>query len=296
MKTKKILLGIGFFVLALLVTLAGTAYFFAVQAMQDFDFFSKAVLHPRVSPKEAYDREPVPGIKKVSLFIPCADGSKMHAQYFKKPGSDMLLIANHGAGGNLLGRAYIAQSAAHANCSTLLYDYRGYALSTGKFDLDSILEDGLTAYDYAHKTLGYPAEKIIECGESIGSAVACQTATSRPCGGLLLLSGVTRLPVAVRKILPVFWIFPDSCFAKTKINNAATIKNVHVPVLLVHGKLDEQVPYECSQENYAAASEPKKLVLLPNCGHDDVGRQDAEEFQKAINEFVASLSSKSKDK
>ncbi len=66
---------------------------------------------------------------------------------------------------------------------------------------------------------------------------------------------------------------------------------MHVPVLLVHGKLDEQVPYECSQENFAAASEPKKLVLLPNCGHDDVGRQDAAEFQNAINDFFASLGS-----
>ena len=260
--------------------------------MQDFAFFSKAILHPIAAPKEAYDAEPVAGIKKLSLFIDCADGSKMHALYFKKPGADKLLIANHGAGGNLLGRVYIAQSAALANYSTLLYDYRGYALSTGKFDLNSILEDGLTAYDYARKELKYPAEKIIVCGESIGSAVACQTAANRPCAGLLVLSGVTRLPVAVRKIFPVFWIFPDSCFAKTKIDNPATIKNVHVPVLFVHGKRDEQVPYECSQENFAAAREPKKLVLLPNCGHDDVGRQDTEQFQKAINDFVSSLNNK----
>ncbi len=126
------------------------------------------------------------------------------------------MIANHGAGGNLLGRVYIAQSAAVANCSTLLYDYRGYALSTGKFDLDSILEDGLTVYDYARKTLGYPAQKIIVCGESIGSAVACQTAANRPCGGLLLLSGVTRLPVAVRKNPSHFLDFSRRLFRQNK--------------------------------------------------------------------------------
>lgn len=288
MKIKKILQIFGIFVLLLCITLFCATYYFVVQAMQDFEFFSKAVLHPIKAPKEAYEVEPVAGIKKISLFISCADGSKMHALYFKKPGADKIFVVNHGAGGNLLGRVYIAQSAALANCSTLLYDYRGYALSTGKFNLDSIIEDGLTAYDYAHEQLGYPAEKIIVCGESIGSAVACHTAANRPCAGLLLLSGVTRLPVAIRKIIPAFWIFPDACFAKTKIDNPTTIKNVHVPVLLVHGKLDEQVPYECSQENFAAASEPKKLVLLSNCGHDDVGRQNAKEFQSAINEFVAS--------
>lgn len=291
MKAKKIFQIIGIFFLLLFITVLGSTYYFVVQALQDFEFFSKAVLHPIVAPKEAYDKEPVAGIKKLSLFIRCADGSKMHALYFKKPGADKVLVVNHGAGGNLLGRVYIARSAALANCSTLLYDYRGYALSTGNFNLDSILEDGLTAYDYAHKQLGYPDKKIIVCGESIGSAVACQTAANRPCAGVLLLSGVTRLPVAIRKILPVFWIFPDACFAKTKIDNPVTIKNVHVPVLLVHGKQDEQVPYKCSQENFAAASEPKKLVLLPNCGHDDVGRKDAEEFQKAIDDFVDSLDS-----
>lgn len=260
--------------------------------MQDFEFFSKAVLHPQKSPEKAYNREPIDGIKKQSFFIPCSDGSNMHALFFKKPDAEKLVIVNHGAGGNLLGRIYIARAAAKANCSTLLYDYRGYGLSTGKFDLNNILEDGLTAYDYAVKELRHPAGKIIVCGESIGSAVACQTVEKRPSAGLLLLCGVTRLPVAIRHIFPVFWIFPDSCFAKTKIDNPVTIKNVHVPVLLVHGKIDEQVPYQCSEDNFAAASEPKKLVLLPHCGHDDIGKHDSEEFQKAIGEFVASLDKK----
>lgn len=289
MKIKKILSIVGLTVLGLVVVSAGYIYFVIFNTIHDFTYFSKAVLHPRVSDKEAYEIEPVPGIKKQSLFIPCPDGSKMHAWLFKKPGADKLMIINHGAGGNLIGRAYIARRAATANCSSLLYDYRGYAQSTGDFNLDTILEDGLTVYDYARKELKYPADKIIVCGESIGSAVAAQTAEARPCGGLLILCGVSRLPVAIRKIVPIFWLFPDVAFAKTKIDNPTTFKSVSVPVLFVHGKKDEQVPYECSEENFKVASQPKTIALLPSCGHDDLGEFDSEIFQKAINEFVGSL-------
>jgi len=287
LNTKKFLKIIAVVTVFLAAIILGTIYYATAVTMNDFDFFSRAVLHPFVFPKEAYDIEPVPGIKKVSLFIPCADGAKMHALYFKKPGADKLVIVNHGAGGNLLGRVYIAQSAALAGASTLLYDYRGYAQSTGKFNLDTILEDGLTAYDYANKKLGYPANKIIECGESIGSAVASQTAVKRPCAGVLMLCGVTRLPAAVRKIFPIFWIFPDAIFAKNKINNLETIQNVHAPILFIHGKLDAQVPYQGSEEMFAKASKPKQLVLLPDCGHDDLGRKDAEQFQKAMDDFLS---------
>lgn len=289
MKAKKILAITGMTILGLVVVSLGYIYFVILHTISDFTYFSKAVLHPRVSAKEAYDVEPVPGIKKESIFIPCSDGSKMHAWLFKKTGADGLVIINHGAGGNLIGRAYIAKRAATANCSSLLYDYRGYAQSTGDFNLDTILEDGLTVYDYARKELGYPAEKIIVCGESIGSAVAAQTAAVRPCAGVIILCGVSRLPVAIRKIVPIFWLFPDAAFAKNKIDNPRTFKSVHVPVLFVHGKKDEQVPYECSEVNFKAASEPKTIVLLPGCGHDDLGVFDSAMFQKAIDDFVASL-------
>lgn len=287
LNTKKIIKFVVIFCVALIFTELVAVYCFVAKAMGDFDFLSRAVLHPRSVAKEAYEIEPVAGIRKNSFFIPCSDGSKMHAWYFKKPDSDMLLIANHGAGGNIITRTYIAQSAAKSNYSTLLYDYRGYAWSTGKCNLDSILDDGLTVYDYARKELGYSADKIVECGESIGTAVACQTAASRPCAGLIMLSGLTQLPTPVRHIFPILSLFPDMFYAKNRIDNIATIKGIHVPVLFVHGKKDEQVPYQCSQQMYAVAPEPKKLVLLPNSAHDDVGRKDADQFQEAITSFLS---------
>jgi len=286
---RKILKVVCIFFAALIVTELAAVYYFVATAMSDFEFLSKAVLHPRSATSKEYDIEPVTGIKKVSLYIPCIDGSKMHGWYFKQPNSDRLVIVNHGAGGNLITRTYVASSAAVANCSSLLYDYRGYARSTGKCNLDTILEDGLTAYDFAVKQLGYSPNKIIQCGESIGTAVACQVAAKKRCAGLIMLSGLTQLPTPVRHIYPIFSIFPDSVYAKNQIDNIASVKSVHVPILFVHGKLDEQVPFRCSQEMFTAASEPKTLVLLPNSAHDDVGRSDAEMFHSAINTFLASV-------
>lgn len=263
-----------------------TVYFTVASCMNDFSFFSKSVLHPINSSPKDYESAEIKGTTKQSFYIPCSDGSKMHALFFKNLHSDQLLLVNHGAGGNLLGRMYIAEAAEKAGCSTLLYDYRGYALSTGSFNLDTILEDGLTAYDYATKVLKYPADKIIICGESIGSAVAAQTATQRKCARVLMLCGVTRLSVAARKIFPIMWIYPDFAFAKNKINNSETIKLVHAPLLFIHGAKDEQVPYQCSEEMFARASEPKKIVILPNSSHNDLGTADIQSFQRAICDFL----------
>ena len=39
------------------------------------------------------------------------------------------------------------------------------------------------------------------------------------------------------------------------------------PLLLVHGESDEILPDRCSRDLYRAASEPKELILYPNCRH-----------------------------
>ena len=64
------------------------------------------------------------------------------------------------------------------------------------------------------------------------------------------------------------------------------MKNVTAPILFMHGKKDTIVPFQHSEEMYAAAHEPKQLVLLNDCGHNDMGVQNTEQFQGAIKDFI----------
>jgi len=51
------------------------------------------------------------------------------------------------------------------------------------------------------------------------------------------------------------------------ITTAPKASEVKVPWLLVHGTEDDVVPIEDSQEIFAHANEPKKLVEIPGANH-----------------------------
>ena len=57
------------------------------------------------------------------------------------------------------------------------------------------------------------------------------------------------------------------------------------PVLLVHGTGDRLVPHRFSEALYAAAPEPKKLVLVEGGGHYNTSWVGATQYREAIAEL-----------
>jgi uncharacterized protein len=62
-----------------------------------------------------------------------------------------------------------------------------------------------------------------------------------------------------------------------------------MPVMFVHGIEDELIPYRMSQSLYAAAPEPKKLLLVPDAKHNNGDLFfNRSEFRQGIQRFAAS--------
>jgi len=259
------------------------------EQLHDENVVSCLVLRPTVGANEVYSLDLVPGAKKQSIFIDTPDGKEVNAWLFKVPGSDKLTIVSHGNAGNNSNRLFLANVLVPAGSSVLLYDYRGYGLSTGTPTVKGILQDGLTVYDYAHKHLGYPANKILLYGESIGTGVTCNLACNRGCAAVILQSGIASLPAVGRAVFPLLWAYPDFVFGGPHLENVERVKEIHVPILFLHGKVDHIVPFQNSQQMFANANEPKELVFLPDCGHNDMGVQNTKSFHDAIARFVAQV-------
>jgi uncharacterized protein len=247
------------------------------------------LLRPEVGTTENYDRAVIAGVKKTDIAIPTADGKQMHAWLFTPPNSNKIAVVSHGNAANIAYRMYIAKALLKTGCSVLLYDYRGYGKSTGSATMNGILEDGITAYDYVRNTLKYDDKHIILYGESIGSGVTCHIASLRPCLGVIVQSGLASIPSTAKAQISLLSIFPDIVFAQPQFANADALRKIHVPVLLIHGKLDHTVAPGESAKMYASANEPKTLVWLEHCGHNDVGDKDSELFHESIEKFVNSL-------
>ena len=284
-KTKKAII---FSFLVLFATFAGVYLAFA-SLLSKRAVLQPILLHPEVGTTEYYDRSVVAGVKKTNIYIPTADGKKIHAWLFSLPNSDKVAIVSHGNAANISYRMHIAKALLKAGCSVFMYDYRGYGMSTGNATMNGILDDGITAYDYVHDPLNYDGKQIILYGESIGSGVTCHIASMRPCLGVIVQSGLASIPSTARAQIPLLSIFPDIVFAQPHFANAEALSKIHVPVLLIHGKLDHTVAPGESAKMFVSANEPKTLIWLDHCGHNDVGDQDSQLFHESIENFVRTL-------
>lgn len=222
-------------------------------------------------------------------FFAGPSGKKLHGWLFRTPNTDTVVIVHHGNAGNILNRLFIAKHLIIAGASVFLYDYEGYGKSEGTPNLNQLTPDGLAAYDFVKNDLKF--NHIVNYGESFGSNVASNVSMARPCDALILQSGLCSLP-AVAKSGPFFInLYPDFIFPDPKLDNLAIIGNIKKPILIVHGLKDKLVPASHSQQLFDKAAQPKRLVMLPECGHNDVGEKDEMLFEVSLKDFVDDLKS-----
>jgi uncharacterized protein len=237
---------------------------------------------------ERYQLKSLDGVPRENLRIPSSNGHTLDAWFFRKPGSTRVALVSHGNAGNLSYRTALATDLLQAGVSVLLYDYQGYGLSNGSPTVKHICDDGLATYDYLREKLGYDPKNIILVGESLGCAVACQTSTARTCCALILLYGFSSLKSIACDKFFVLRAYPVALFPKPNLDNVAVLKSPHPPLLIMHGEHDQTVPVSHGKHLFAAAAEPKKLVILPNSGHY-IAQEDHDLFMSSLKEFVGSL-------
>ena len=64
------------------------------------------------------------------------------------------------------------------------------------------------------------------------------------------------------------------------------IRDVHAPILIVHGTLDEVVPLAMGQQLYAAAPEPKRIYAIEGAGHNNVLEVGGQSYLACLQRFV----------
>lgn len=176
--------------------------------------------------------------------------------------------------------------------SVLMIDYRGYGRSEGGFPSESqVYQDAATAWDYLVYQRQIPPSQILIYGHSLGGAVAIDLAVKHPnAGGLIVESSFTSIQkvVAYRNN---FWMFPVDSILTQRFDSITKVPNLKIPVLFIHGTADVIVPAFMSQDLYAAAPEPKKLLLVPGAAHNNVAEVAASVYLEAMRSFVISTES-----
>jgi len=164
----------------------------------------------------------------------------------------------------------------------LAISYRGYGTSGGKPHEAGFYHDARAAIEYLHES-GVPYGKMVFYGESLGSGIALQMATEyQNARGLVLEAPYTSVVARAAEIYP--WI-PVKYLLKDKFDSLAKIGNVKIPVLIMHGELDETIPIAHGRKLLEAARHPKKGIFYPHIHHIDFAPDDlAENISQFLKE------------
>jgi alpha-beta hydrolase superfamily lysophospholipase len=203
------------------------------------------------------------------------------------------VVILHGAGSAKESHFDFARGCRADGIAALAYDARGHGRSDGDFGpgaIDDVL--AMVALLRAH------AEPIALRGSSMGGFQAlhagardhslCAVVAICPAPEDLLLRGL-RSDEEPRfrcdATATAEWL------RSLDVHEAVAALGPSTGLLLLHARGDEQVPYTVSEELYAAAHEPKRLLLLPGGHHRSL--QHDMELQAESRRFVLASASRS---
>ena len=208
-----------------------------------------------------------------NLFLPFSDD----------PAPAIVIL--HGAGSRKENHADFARAAVGQGFAALTFDNRGHGESEGDLG-PSVIADMQRLFAELAQRPEIDERRIALRGSSMGGQLAIHAgAVSRhvaavvaicPASEQMVLPDMRRL--AAGKAPP-----PDSGLASMRVDAPAMVAWLEEndvrdavklmgakPLLLVHARGDEVVPYTFSEELYVLAEEPKRLLLLEGGHHRSV--------------------------
>jgi len=217
-----------------------------------------------------------------TLDVKAADGLNLRSWYRAPRKGKPVMVFFEGNGAHPGYRNFKVRPWLDAGYGLLFVGYRGYGGNPGKPSEQGIYNDSRAAIDAVLKR-GIPQESLVFYGESIGAAMAVQMATEYKPAAMILEAPFTSLAdVGVHH----YWWLPVRLLARDKYDSISKIKNVHVPLLLIHGEKDRIVPVRFGRRLFAAANEPKQAVYIPEAGHNDLYEWGAAE---TVGRFLREL-------
>lgn len=177
---------------------------------------------------------------------------------------DQAVLYLPGNGGNRGGRAEVGLALADEGFTVVLVDYRGYGGNPGRPSEDGLALDAEGGLAYLGSA-GFPPERVIVVGESIGTGVAARLAVDHSLAGVLLRSPYTSLADVARSAygVPLGWLLRD------ELDTLARMPAITSPVTVLSGAADEIIPPAQSREVAEAAPDLHAFTELPGVGHND---------------------------
>lgn len=200
---------------------------------------------------------------------------------------DPTLLFFHGNAGNISHRLESLEIFHRLGLTTLIVDYRGYGQSTGSPSEEGTYRDARAAWDWLVGERGIEPGRIVVFGRSLGGAVGAWLASRDDVdpAGVIIESAFSSGVDMARELYPVF---PAGLMTRLRYPVIDYVQDIEAPVLVVHSRDDEIIPFAMGRKIYEAASEPKSFLELGG-GHNTGFLVSGEAYVTGLEEFVASV-------
>jgi pimeloyl-ACP methyl ester carboxylesterase len=220
------------------------------------------------------DTTPVPpagavveGARDVTLHT--ADGLELGA-WFVPPAATatdtrMAVLVAPGNGGNRRSRAGLAEELSKRGLAVLLMDYRGYGGNPGSPTEDGLAADAFAATN-ALAELGYPPERTIYFGESLGTGVVAALQERRPPAAMVLRSPFPELTDVAAHHYP---FLPVRLLLRDRFPVVQHLSSSDVPMTVIYGDADSVVPTSLSARVADAVPTLVERMVVGGADHND---------------------------
>lgn len=249
-------IGVGIGVVALL---AGTAIVVLWMMQRRLIYFPDATPVPPAA-------DLIPGARDVTLHTD--DGLELGAYFIPATGpvdTELAVLVAPGNGGNRAGRTGLAEELGRLGLAVLLMDYRGYGGNPGSPSEDGLAADA-DAAAAALKDLGYPAQRTLYFGESLGTGVVAALHTRHAPAGMVLRSPFTELADVGAHHYP--WL-PVRSLLRDRFPVVEHLSGSDVPVTVIYGDRDSVVPSVLSARVADQADALTERVVFAEADHND---------------------------
>jgi alpha-beta hydrolase superfamily lysophospholipase len=205
------------------------------------------------------------------------------------------VVILHGAGSAKESHFDFARGCRDDGMAALVYDARGHGRSSGAFGAGAI-DDVLALSELLRERCG--DAPLALRGSSMGGWQAIHAAARAP---EPFCAVVAICPAPEERLL---WGLrsgellrfrcdvrgTEALLAESDLYEAAALLGPRTALLLLHARGDESIPYTVSEELYARASEPKRLLVLPG-GHHRSLQHDLE-LQAEARRFIGAAAAR----
>jgi len=192
------------------------------------------------------------------------------------------IVYFHGNAGKLENRIHKLNHFKDMDINFLIISWRGFSENSGKPTEQGLYKDGKSAIDWL-KNMGLDDKDIILYGESLGTGIAIEIAQNKNFAGLILETPFTSMIDAAKNVYPYI---PVGLLLKDRYENDKKIKNINIPLLVMHGEEDQIIPFKMGKKIYEIANKPKYSYFTK---YDNHMMEYDEKLIFALRSFMKSL-------